>query len=249
MISAPPSLVERKKYDCKQAHQLAQGIWWVGFRDQRNGQVHNPYLLIDNEEAVLINPGSGADEHFKTVHDKVATLIDPSRIQHIVVGHHEPDRCGALPRFEKTANRHVRIYAPAQIAESITYYGCINPVIGLGGGDSIILNSGRTIDFHATPNLPLAGSGLLYDKQTETVFTGNIFGCSDGEWNLFALPNGWESMTSCVNEGWGSKKAHLHALNKLERLSIERICPQRGPIIEEFIDKYIEAARNLYPEK
>ena len=245
MNTAPPSLVERKKFDNKQAHQLTAGIWWVGYVDDNSGRSNNPYLLVDNDEAVLINPGSGADEQFRLVRDKVAGIIDPSQINHIVVGHHDPARCAALPHFEKQAGRDVRIYAPSAAVEEVACYGCKTPVIGLDGGDSIILKSGRTIDFFATPNLPLAGSGILYDQTTDTVFAGNIFGCPGDDWNLFAAPGAWESLTSCINEGWGSKKAVLHALNKIERLSPERICPQRGPVIEDMIEKYIEAARRL----
>lgn len=248
MNITPPSLVERKKFDNNQAHQLTADIWWVGYVDDNNGQSNNPYLLVDNGEGVLINPGSGAEEQFRRVKDKVASIIDPSKINHIVVGHPDPARCAALPLFEKEAARDVRIYAPSAALEDVACYGCKTPVIGLDGGNSIILKSGRTIDFYATPNLPLAGSGLLHDQQTATIFAGNIFGCPGEEWNLFASARAWESLTSCINEGWGTKKAVLHALNKIERLSPERICPQRGPIIEDMIDKYIEAARRVCME-
>jgi len=244
-ITTDVSLVERKKFDNSQPHQIARGIWWVGFYDDIIHNSHNPFLLVDQDEAILINPGSGASDHFKIVSKKVASIIDPTRIQHIVVNHHDPDCCGSLKEFEKMANRNVSIYAPSDIAPTIRYYGCKNPVISLDRGDSIIMKSGRTIDFFATPDLPHTGSGFFYDETTGTVFVGNIMGSPSDDWNLFAEAGSWDRLTPCRLEGWGSKKALLLALNKIERLSPERICPQQGPIMEEHVDRYIAAARKL----
>jgi two-component system cell cycle response regulator len=243
--SVPPSLVERKKYDEKQAHQIARGVWWVGYIDARITCAHNPFLFMDGDEAVLINPGSRADEHFRTVRDKVSKLIDPRQIRHIVILHHDPDRCASLPLFEKLADRNVKIYAPSPVVKSIAYYGCKNPVNSLDDGDSIILKSGRTIDYTDTPDLPMAGMGLLYDSVTATVFAGNLIGRLNEEWNLYASTRGWESLLPYEPRSIGNKKAHLKALNKIERLTPDRICPHCGPIIEDDIDKYIEAAREL----
>jgi flavorubredoxin len=243
--SVPTSLVVRKKYDDEQAHQIAEGIWWVGYFDTNTGSSHNPFLFIDRDEAILINPGSRADDHWRTVRDKVSSLIDPQQIQHIVLLHKDPDRCASLPLFEKAASRDVRIYAPSPATKSIACYGCKNSVIGLDDGDSVILHSGRSLDFYDTPGLPAAGLGLLYDKVTNTVFSGNLFGCLTDEWNLFAGRRGWESLIPFKPPISGSKKAHLQALNKIERLSPERICPQCGPIIDDNIDKYIAATRDM----
>lgn len=241
--SVPISLVERKKYDKKQAHQIARGIWWIGYIDSNIQCSHNPFLLIDNDEAVLINPGSRADEHYRMVREKVSMLIDPNQIRHIVILDNEPGRCASVPLFEKAADRDVKIYAPSPAARAVTYYGCKHPVIGLDEGDSIILRSGRTLDFFATPGLPAAGMGVLYDEITASAFTGNVIGQMTDEWNLYAAPRGWESLIPFRPEVPASKKALLLALNKIERLSPDRICPQCGPIIEDDIEKYIEAIR------
>lgn len=239
------SLVERKTYDTNLAHQIVQSICWVGFIDSALQTSHNPFLLIDKGEAMLINPGSRADEHYRLVRDKVASLIDPKQIQHIVLLDHDPERCASLPLFEKLVSRNVRIYAPSEVKNSITYYGCKNPVIGLDNGDSIIFGSGRTIDYYATPNVPAAGRGFLFDQVTGTVFSGNVLGQVDEPWNLYAQAQGWRTLRPCPTSPKGSKKAHLEALNKIERLSPERICQQCGLIVEDEIDSYIAAAREF----
>ena len=247
MPQMPPSLVERKKYDEKEAHQIARNIWWVGYIDSRIDCSHNPFLLLDEEEAVLINPGSRADEHFRVVRKKVEGLIDTARIHHIVILHHEPDSCASLPLFEKIADRNVKIYAPSQAVRALAYYGCKNPVIGLDEGDSIILRSGRSFEYFETPGVPAAGLGMLHDSKTSTLFSGNLFGTINDEWNLFASADGWRTLIPFKAKESGSRKAHLKALNKIERLSPERICPQCGPIIDDEIEKYISSARETDP--
>ncbi|MDD4050899.1 MAG: hypothetical protein PHR28_03220 [candidate division Zixibacteria bacterium] len=241
----PISLVERKKYETEKPHPVAPGIWWVGCIDETSGQSQNPYLLMDDDEAVLINPGSCARQHHQLVCGKVDSLIPPERIHYIVVHHNDPQRCAALPQAEKRAGRTVRIYAPTAAVESVRHYGCTSPIVPLDNGDSIILKSGRTIDFYATPDLPMIGSGFFYDGRTKTIFSGNLFGFIPGDWNLFAPPLSWQSLIPPVSGAAASKKALLCALNKIERLAPERICPQQGPIIDDDIDRYIEAIRKL----
>lgn len=241
----PVSLVERKKYEIEKPHPVTADIWWVGCVDETSGQSQNPYLLIDGDEAVLINPGSCAARFHQLVCTKVAALIPPERISHIVVHHNDPQRCAALPQAEKYAGRAVRIYAPAATIDSVRHYGCTGPIIPLDHGDSIILKSGRIIDFYATPDLPMIGSGFLYDNRTKTVFSGNLFGYVPGEWNLFAPPMSWQSLIPPASGAAASKKALLCALNQIERLAPERVCPQQGSVIDDDVDRYIDAVRRL----
>lgn len=243
--SPPPSLVERKRYDDKIAHHIAEGIWWVGFVDSDIDGSHNPYAVVDTDEAILINPGSRAEEHYRVVREKLRSIIDTRFLEHIVVLHSDPTWSASLPLFEKLAHRNVRIYAPSGAVKAIACYGCKHPIIGLEEGDSIILRSGRTIDYHAITNLPTAGLGFLHDARSGTIFCGSVFGYLPGDWNLYAPANGWEAMIACETPATGSKKAHLSALNKIERLSPERICPQCGPILEDDIDKYLATARKM----
>ena len=243
--SVPVSLVERKKYDEKTAHRIADGIWWVGFVDTDSRTSHNPFLVVDGTEAVLINPGPRASDRYRLVRDKVASVVSPKQIMHLVSLHYDPERCASLPLFEKIADRNVRLYAPSAIATSTTCYGCKHPVIGLDNGDSIIFRSGRSLEYHDTPGLPTTGTGFLFDGKTKTVFCGNIFGRLQGDWTLYAGQGQWTGLAPCESPTFGSKKAHLLALNKIERLLPERICPQCGPVIEDDIEAYLAAARKM----
>ena len=41
--------------------QIAEGTYWIGFCDIEAGLHCNPYLIIDGEEAVVIDGGSRPD--------------------------------------------------------------------------------------------------------------------------------------------------------------------------------------------
>ncbi|MCK5126670.1 MAG: hypothetical protein KAR42_10475 [candidate division Zixibacteria bacterium] len=242
-MAATISLVERKKFNDTQVHAVANNIWWVGYKENGNKCLHNPYLLVDGEESVLINPGSRAENHYKITRDKISSIVDISTIKSIILLHHDPERCASVSLFEGIVDRNVRIYAPSPVASSIKFYGCNHPVISLDAGDSIILKSGRTINYYKTPQLNFAGSGMLHDAASGTLFTGNIFKCKTDNWDLYAQANAWDDIALCSTEC--PKKAFHQTLNKIDRLLPQRICPHRGPIIEENIDKFLKAARNI----
>ena len=41
--------------------RIAEGIYWVGFHDELSNLHCNPYLLVEGDEAVLIDGGSRRD--------------------------------------------------------------------------------------------------------------------------------------------------------------------------------------------
>jgi len=66
-----------RKYD--RPIQLAEGIYWVGFRDEKSNLTCNPYLIVQGDEAVLIDSGSRTD--FAAVMMKVLQAgVDPQQV-------------------------------------------------------------------------------------------------------------------------------------------------------------------------
>ncbi len=84
--------------------EIADGIYWVGFYDAQSGLHCNPYLILDHDEAVVIDGGSRPD--FATVMMKIMqTGIAPKQIQALVYQHYDPDLCGSIPNFEDIIRR------------------------------------------------------------------------------------------------------------------------------------------------
>lgn len=87
----------------KEPVQIAEGIYWVGYADEHRGLHCNPYLIIEGDEAVLIDGGSRDD--FSNVMLKILrTGLTPSQIKVLIYQHYDPDLCGSLPQFESIIN-------------------------------------------------------------------------------------------------------------------------------------------------
>ncbi|NOS35238.1 MAG: hypothetical protein GQ522_01225 [Deltaproteobacteria bacterium] len=61
-----------------EAIAIFDDIYWVGFYDSGSGLHCNPYLLIDEEDVVLFDPGS--IPHFPDVMTKIIDVVSPEDI-------------------------------------------------------------------------------------------------------------------------------------------------------------------------
>ncbi len=232
-------------YDETKAHEIVDGIYWVGFADRKAGFSNNPYILDDGEDVILFDPGSRAPEHYNIVKEKVCSVVKPERINYIVAHHQDPDLCAAIPLFEEIVDQRVKIITPTRAAPFMRYYDASSEVIPVEDGETLSLKSGRTLTFVHTPYVHFAGSMVTYDAKTRTVFSSDIFGAFSIDWNLYANENYLEAFKAFTEPYLASKEALDSALDKLETIEIERICPQHGSVINKNIELYIQAAREL----
>ena len=91
--------------DLESSVEIAEGVYWVGFYDEQSGLHCNPYLIVDNDEALVIDGGSRPD--FATVMMKILqTGIVPNQIVALLYQHYDPDFCGSIPNFEDIIKRN-----------------------------------------------------------------------------------------------------------------------------------------------
>ena len=102
--------------------EIADGIFWVGFYDRQSGLHCNPYLIIDNDEALVIDGGSRPD--FPTVMLKILqTGLSPNQIKALLYQHYDPDLCGSIPNFEGIINRRdLKILSESENLMFIRHY-------------------------------------------------------------------------------------------------------------------------------
>ncbi|MBF0097027.1 MAG: MBL fold metallo-hydrolase [Magnetococcales bacterium] len=168
--------------------QLADDVYWVGYRDDNGGFSCNPYLIVDGDEAVLIDGGSRPD--FSTVMRKILQVgISPGAISHLVYHHYDPDLCGSLPNLEEMIGRtDLIVISKGENNPFIRHYGCRSELQGIDEmALQLILKSGRRLRFIPTPYAHAAGSFMTYDETTGVLFASDLFGslslCSN--WKLF----------------------------------------------------------------
>ena len=226
----------------------------MGFYDLASRLHCNPYLVIEEGEAVLIDAGSRPD--FSSVMMKVLELIEPSAISAIILQHYDPDLCGSVPVFEEMIdNPGLRVITHGENRPFIRHYGVASPIECFEDHDCrFTFASGRELHFHRTPFAHSAGSFVTHDPRTGTVFSSDLFGSFSQDWELFlrldsrcASCSSYDECTErlrCPLPGildfhrrlMTSCKALRHAVRLVENLAPRIIAPQHGSILDRSND-------------
>lgn len=178
--------IKTTNLDYERPVKIADGTYWVGFYDSQSGMHCNPYLIVDGDEAVLLDGGSRPD--FPTVMMKILqTGINPSAIKALIYHHYDPDLCGSLPNFEDIIGRSdLKIISDKANHWLIKYYYAASSMLSLEELDfSYRFASGRELKFIMVPYAHVAGNFITFDTRTGVLFTSDLFGSYSYVWDLF----------------------------------------------------------------
>ena len=214
-----------KNLDYERPIKLADDVYWVGYTDVKAGFHCNPYLLVDGDEAVLIDGGSRPD--FSTVMMKVMeTGVEPKSISTLIYHHYDPDLCGNIPNLEDLIGRKdLRIISHRENNIFIRHYAVKSRLECVQTLDyRLVLKSGRELKFIMTPYSHSAGSFVTYDNKTGILFSSDLFGSYEAgdEWNLFKILK--EPCRGCDNKEAFAVAAHEKFICK----KIDSVCPLPG---------------------
>lgn len=254
----------------KEPIKIADGIYWVGYSDENRGLHCNPFLIIEGDEAVLIDGGNRDD--FSNVMLKILrTGVEPSQIKRLIYQHYDPDLCGSLQQLESIINTDdLRIISHEENNVFIHYYSSKTEKLDfrkLGGYFEFA--TGRRLEFYGTPYCHQPGSFVTYDKQTKTLFSSDLFGSFDNQWSLmldlnhvcnecYDINNCPRKLSQCPLKGiikfhqiiMTSNRALSYSLDVIEQLDVNQIAPQHGSIISTKTDVekvicYLRSAKNI----
>lgn len=234
------------KADYNNAISVTRDIYWVGFYDEEASLHCNPYLLIDGDEAVLIDPGS--IPHFAIVMRKVMDLLNPEQISVIIAQHQDPDVCGNLAVLEDVIDRRsLKIAAHTNAIRLIRHLGVRSDFYAVEDHDyRLTLRSGRLLEFLFTPYLHSPGAIMTYDAKTKSLFSSDVFAAMAKDWELFASGDFFSAMDAFHQRYMPSNEILRRGLQQLWNYRIDRILPQHGSIIEgDDVSKAIEYLQAL----
>ena len=237
---------EQLKYDYLEPIEVAEGVYWIGFYDEKATFHCNPYLLVDGDEAVVFDPGSITD--YPKVASKICSVVDPEQISYIVLHHQDPDLCSAVPLLEDIIpNKQLKIVTHSRASVLIRYYGLKSEFYNIDrNGYSLTLKSGRQLRFMVTPFCHFPAAIVTYDEKQKLLFSADIFGAISTDWSIFAK-EGYEKQMEAFHVGYMASHKHLSSvMEKFAQLDIEMILPQHGSILKgEMITRCIEYLKNL----
>ncbi|MGD1970779.1 MAG: MBL fold metallo-hydrolase [Desulfobacterales bacterium] len=239
--------------DLERSVEIAEGVYWVGYYDEQAGLHCNPYLIVDNDEALVIDGGSRPD--FATVMMKILqTGIAPGQIGALLYQHYDPDLCGSIPNFEDIIKRDdLKIISDSANLMFIRHYSVSTRLLPISQINSqFSFSSGRTLQFIKTPYAHSGGSFVTFDPQSGILFSSDLFGSLGIEWELFLRLRpeclGCIHLSNCpakkaicpINDILNfhktvmpSAKALKYALEQILSVPFTMIAPQHGSIIDD----------------
>jgi diguanylate cyclase (GGDEF)-like protein len=223
--------------------RLADGLYWIGDRSEKKSLECNAYLVMDGDEGVLIDPGSPLD--FDLVRKNVESLIPLSRISLIVVHDEDPDLCASIPQFYRAG-----LVAPVALhwrtGTLVRHYGVSNAFYVVNEKSwEWSFHSGRKLHFLPAPYCHFAGAIMVYDSQTRTLFSGDLFGSMGFSQGMYADQDYHEKMRAFHEHYMPSREVLAPVMDSILRLELDRIAPQHGQIIRNDIQSFILELRNL----
>jgi flavorubredoxin len=244
--------LSKNELDIEGSVEIAEGVYWVGFYDEQSGLHCNPYLIVDNEEAMVIDGGSRPD--FATVMMKILqTGIVPNQIVALLYQHYDPDLCGSIPNFEDIIKRNdLKVISDSENLMFIRHYSVSTRLLPISKiNHQYTFSSGRTLKFVKTPYAHSGGSFVTFDPQSGILFSSDLFGSLGLEWELFldlnlecmnciSFDRCPQNRTICpVNDILNfhktvmpSGKALRYALEQMLEIPFTMIAPQHGSIIK-----------------
>ncbi len=165
--------------------KILPGIHWVGAQnpelrrfdvvmETQYGTSYNAYLVQGTEKTALID--TVKDGFLEESLGLIANIMDPAKIDYIILQHTEPDHSGALKALLDVAvnaqvycTKAASLYLPAIANREL-------PITVVKEGDTLALG-GRTLTFIMAPFLHWPDTMFTYDESTGALFTCDAFGC------------------------------------------------------------------------
>ncbi len=235
------------------AVEIKPGIYWVGAVDWNlryfhgyltpRGTSYNSYLIVDDKVTLVdtVKDYLGDD-----LLSNIKEIIDPSRIDYLVVNHVEMDHSGSVPEIMKVAPQ-------AQIVTSKKgQKGLERHFKPTAEWDYHIVESGSklstgkyNLNFVQTPMVHWPDSMVTYIPEASLLLPNDAFGQHIASYQRFDDEIGWEILHEEAAKYYANivlpyGKQVTNALEALSGLDIDMIAPSHGVIWRQYLGQLLE---------
>jgi len=243
----------------KISNEIAPGIFWVGVEDWNRryfdaliplpqGTSYNAYLIVGEEKVALVDSVHSSFQ--EEMLQKIGKVVNPEKIDYLVMNHAEPDHAGAIPRVLEIAKNAKLVVTKMGVEMAKIYYEVpAERTIMVKDGDSLNLG-GKTLKFIEAPWLHWPETMFTYCVEDGFLFPCDFFGAHAAKSKLFDDEFG-EGLLLEAKKYYAEimmpfPVAIQRALDKIKRLDIKMIGPSHGPIYrnsKRVLDAYERWAR------
>ena len=239
--------------------EITKGIYYIGVDDHHTelfenlwslpfGVSYNSYLIIDEKIALIETvKGPWSDEWLNNIRE----LVDPSKIDYIILNHMEPDHTSSLPDIAKLAPNATLIYTPKAAPMQKSFYDVQLKEMLVEDLEELNLGS-RTLKFVHAPFLHWPETMMTYVVEDEIVFSCDAFGSFgalngnhfDDETDLRLIEKESKRYVSAIITSYFKFVQRALARVKELGIGIKVIAPSHGPIYRKdpmwIVNKYDE---------
>ncbi len=221
--------------DYTKAIEVAKNVFWVGVTDEKSFFRSNSYLIKGENEAVLIDPGSLVQ--YEQIRDKVLSIVPKEQLKYVVCQHQDPDVSSALYFFVKEGFKFKTI-AHSRVSALLVFYSKDLDLYNIDYHDfSLEWDNGKKLEFIFTPYFHSPGAFATYEPEKKLLFSSDIFGAFQKDWNLYADEHYFDAMKAFNELYVPSSEIANFTIKKFEQKEIDMILPQHGSIIKKELVK------------
>src|SRR5690554_4944347 len=182
------------------AQKIKEGIYWVGAIDwglrsfhgyaTDKGSTYNAFLILDEKITLVDNVKA---PFAKEMLARIASIIDPGKIDVIISNHGEPDHSGSLNEVLALAPK-AKVYSsnPNGVKILKAIYGEM-PIVPVKTNDTISIGK-RTLKFIQTPMVHWPDNMVTYCPEDKILYSNDIFGQHYATSRLFDGDNDLETI-------------------------------------------------------
>ena len=222
--------------------QGADGIYRISSFAPAPNMSFNQFLIADERPALI---HTGTYPLYEDVRRAVAEVLDPARLEYIIVPHFEADECGGMGQFVAEAQRAVLICSMVGAAVNLTQWDYAGSVQGVRDGDVIDLGTHR-LRFLETPHVHHWDSLMVMDETTRSLFPADLFG-HPGDQPAIVHENLSKQMCQWYRDIgiFAAADPVLRVVERLGKLNPEWIHPMHGGSLpREVWPRYVDGLRS-----
>ena len=229
-------------------NEIIDNIYYIGCNDHKiklfegqydvpNGMSYNSYLIKDENQIAILDC---VDINFVDQWlQNIKSILKDEQPTYLVIHHVEPDHSAGISKFLKLYPNTTVVASPMAFTFLNQFYKDIDLTKKLMVKENEKIQIGKyQLTFIYAPMVHWPEVMVSYEANTKTLFTADGFGKfgaldHDEDWTCEAR----RYYFNIVGK-YGMQVQAL--LNKVKDLSIARICPLHGPILDHDLTKYLD---------
>jgi len=226
------------------AVKISDSVYWVGAIDwavryfhgysTKCGTTYNAYLIMADKITLIDGVKHGFE---KELLERVASIIDPEKVDFVISNHSEPDHSGTLPEIIRTVKPEKVFASKNGVKALAAHFGDMGyPMFAVDDGGELSLGN-RTLKFMETRMLHWPDSMFTYLVEEQILFSQDAFGMHYASSERFDDELPWQTLREMSAEYYANIITlysnfvqGLFKKVKSSGLVFKIVAPDHGPI-------------------